>query len=126
MRPLDASRLALAAGGPQPQPLRDVRCGSVPHSPLVGAGSRYPLRVVKPLALLSPDAARLRPLELAVRARREPIVPLLGRAPRVHLWHIGCQMNDADREDLAEQFADIGFIPEVPLRSRAAPAAAAG
>jgi tRNA-2-methylthio-N6-dimethylallyladenosine synthase len=71
---------------------------------------------VKPLALLSPDAAHLRPLQLAERTRREPIVPLLGRAPRVHLWHIGCQMNDADREDLAEQFADIGFIPEVPLQ----------
>jgi tRNA-2-methylthio-N6-dimethylallyladenosine synthase len=70
---------------------------------------------VKPVALLSPDAAHLRPLQLAERARREPIVSLLGRPPRVHLWHIGCQMNDADREDLAEQFADIGFIPEVPL-----------
>jgi tRNA-2-methylthio-N6-dimethylallyladenosine synthase len=70
---------------------------------------------VKPLALLSPDAARLRPLQLAERRRREPIAPRLGRAPRVHLWHIGCQMNDADREDLAEQFADIGFVPEVPL-----------
>jgi len=71
---------------------------------------------VKPLALLSPDAAHLRPLQLAERPRRrEPIVPLLGRPPRVHLWHIGCQMNDADREDLAEQFADIGFIPEVAL-----------
>ena len=40
---------------------------------------------------------------------------VLGRAPRVHLWHIGCQMNEADREDLAEQFADIGFVPEVGL-----------
>ena len=73
------------------------------------------MRVVKPVALLSPDAAHLRPLQLAERTRREPIVPLLGRAPRVHLWNIGCQMNDADREDLAEQFADIGFIPEVAL-----------
>jgi len=42
-------------------------------------------------------------------------VAVLGRAPRVHLWHIGCQMNEADREDLAEQFADIGFVPEVGL-----------
>ncbi|HWW09160.1 MAG TPA: hypothetical protein VNY76_02830, partial [Candidatus Acidoferrales bacterium] len=33
----------------------------------------------------------------------------------MHLWHIGCQMNDADREQLAEQFADIGFVAEVPL-----------
>jgi len=74
------------------------------------------VRIVKPLALLSPDAAHLRPLQLAERTRRrEPIVARLGRPPRVHLWHIGCQMNDADREDLAEQFADIGFVPEVPL-----------
>ena len=74
------------------------------------------MRIVKPLALLSPDAAHLRPLQLAERTRRrEPIVARLGRPPRVHLWHIGCQMNDADREDLAEQFADIGFVPEVPL-----------
>ena len=63
------------------------------------------------------DAARgFRPLTMAARAiRREPIMPALGRAPRVHLWHIGCQMNDADRERLAEEFADIGFVPEVPL-----------
>ncbi|MBV9099949.1 MAG: MiaB/RimO family radical SAM methylthiotransferase [Candidatus Dormibacteraeota bacterium] len=62
------------------------------------------------------DAARgFMPLTMAARARRQPIVPVLGRAPRVHLWHIGCQMNDADREGLAEQFADIGFVPEVPL-----------
>jgi len=73
------------------------------------------LRVVKPVALLSSDAAHLRPLRLAERGRREPIVPVLGRAPRVHLWHIGCQMNDADRGELAEQFADIGFVPEVGL-----------
>jgi tRNA-2-methylthio-N6-dimethylallyladenosine synthase len=46
---------------------------------------------------------------------REPIVPRLGRPPRVHLWHIGCQMNDADHERLAESFAEIGFIPDVPL-----------
>ena len=63
------------------------------------------------------DAARgFKPLQMAGRPpRREPIVPVLGRAPRVHLWHIGCQMNDADRERLVEEFADIGFIPEVPL-----------
>jgi tRNA-2-methylthio-N6-dimethylallyladenosine synthase len=63
------------------------------------------------------DAARgFRPLTMAARtARREPIRPALGRAPRVHLWHIGCQMNDADRERLAEEFADIGFVPEVAL-----------
>ncbi len=33
----------------------------------------------------------------------------------MHLWHIGCQMNDADHERLAESFAEIGFIPDVPL-----------
>ncbi len=42
-------------------------------------------------------------------------MPRLGRPPRVHLWHIGCQMNDADHERLAESFAEIGFIPDVPL-----------
>ena len=42
-------------------------------------------------------------------------MPVLGRAPRVHLWHIGCQMNDADREELAAQIADIGCIPETAL-----------
>src|SRR5215469_7720615 len=63
------------------------------------------------------DAARgFRPLTMAARTgRREPIVPVLGRAPRVHLWHVGCQMNDADREELAAGFVDIGFVPEVPL-----------
>jgi tRNA-2-methylthio-N6-dimethylallyladenosine synthase len=42
-------------------------------------------------------------------------VPRLGRPPRVHLWHIGCQMNDADHERLAESFAEIGFVPDVAL-----------
>ena len=71
---------------------------------------------------LSTSASRFKPLPLAQRselpqraARREPIVPRLGRAPRVHLWHIGCQMNDADHEQLAESFAEIGFIPDVAL-----------
>jgi tRNA-2-methylthio-N6-dimethylallyladenosine synthase len=49
------------------------------------------------------------------QTRREPITAALGRPPRVHLWHIGCQMNDADREQLAEQLAEIGCLPEVPL-----------
>src|SRR5205807_9049568 len=63
------------------------------------------------------DAARgFRPLRMAGRpARREPIVPVLGRPPRVHLWHIGCQMNDADREVLAGELAAIGCVPEVAL-----------
>ncbi len=69
-----------------------------------------------PLPILSPSASGFRVLPLAERPpRRQPIVPLLGRPPRVHLWHIGCQMNDADREELAERFAEIGCIPEVPL-----------
>ena len=71
---------------------------------------------MQPIPVLSEAARGFRPLAMAGRSgRREPIVPVLGRAPRVHLWHIGCQMNDADRERLAEEFADIGFVPEVPL-----------
>ena len=71
---------------------------------------------------LSPAATRFHALPLAQRdgaeehvPRREPIVPHLGRPPRVHLWHIGCQMNDADHERLAESFAEIGFVPDVAL-----------
>jgi tRNA-2-methylthio-N6-dimethylallyladenosine synthase len=74
------------------------------------------------LPTLSQSAAHFTPLPLAQRGAgdvparpREPIVPRLGRPPRVHLWHIGCQMNDADHERLAESFAEIGFIPDVPL-----------
>jgi tRNA-2-methylthio-N6-dimethylallyladenosine synthase len=74
------------------------------------------------LPTLSSSASHFQPLPLAQRGagdvparRREPIVPRLGRPPRVHLWHIGCQMNDADHERLAESFAEIGFIPDVPL-----------
>ena len=68
------------------------------------------------IPVLSQAARGFMPLPLVTRPpRREPIVPVLGRPPRVHLWHIGCQMNDADREQLAEQFAEIGFVPEVPL-----------
>jgi tRNA-2-methylthio-N6-dimethylallyladenosine synthase len=67
------------------------------------------------LPALSPQARGFRVLPLAERPRRTPIVPALQRPPRVHLWHIGCQMNDADHEDLAERFAEIGCIPEVPL-----------
>src|ERR1700730_6928604 len=66
--------------------------------------------------MLSSSARTFVPLPLVTRQpKRQPIVPVLGRAPRVHLWHIGCQMNDADREQLAEQFAELGFIAEVPL-----------
>jgi tRNA-2-methylthio-N6-dimethylallyladenosine synthase len=69
-----------------------------------------------PAPILSDSARGFRPLPLIARPpRREPQVPVLGRAPRVHLWHIGCQMNDADREELAAQLADIGCIPETAL-----------
>ena len=69
------------------------------------------------LPVLSPEATRFRPVPLASAPRRGrvPLPAALGRPPRVHLWHIGCQMNDADRERLAEQLAEIGAIPEVPL-----------
>lgn len=72
------------------------------------------------LPALSPAASRFTPLQLTQRGsaptrRSQPIVPRLGRPPRVHLWHIGCQMNDADHEMLAGAFAEIGFIPDVPL-----------
>jgi tRNA-2-methylthio-N6-dimethylallyladenosine synthase len=74
------------------------------------------------LPTLSPSASRFQALPLARRGAagesrtgREPIVPQLGRPPRVHLWHIGCQMNDADHERLAESFAELGFIPDVAL-----------
>ena len=64
---------------------------------------------------LSPSAARFQPVPLAETRRRRPITPPLGRPPRVHLWHIGCQMNEADRERLAEQLAELGCVPEVGL-----------
>ncbi|MGA2282537.1 MAG: MiaB/RimO family radical SAM methylthiotransferase [Candidatus Dormibacteria bacterium] len=69
-----------------------------------------------PLPVLSPSARGFQVLPLAHRpAPRQPIVPVLGRPPRVHLWHIGCQMNDADHELLAERFAELGFIPDAAL-----------
>ena len=71
---------------------------------------------MQPIPVLSEAAQGFRPLTMAGRTgRREPIVPALGRAPRVHLWHIGCQMNDADHERLAEELADIGCVPDVAL-----------
>jgi tRNA-2-methylthio-N6-dimethylallyladenosine synthase len=69
-----------------------------------------------PLPLLSPSARGFQAIPLAQRpAARQPIVPVLGRPPRVHLWHIGCQMNDADHEMLAERFAELGFVPDAAL-----------
>jgi tRNA-2-methylthio-N6-dimethylallyladenosine synthase len=69
---------------------------------------------VTSLIPLSPAASRFQAVPLATR-RREPITAPLGRAPRVHLWHIGCQMNEADRLQLGEQLAEIGCVPEVAL-----------
>ena len=54
------------------------------------------------------------PLQEA-RPRRSPIVVAGARAPRVHLWQIGCQMNTADAETLTEQFAEIGLSPGAAL-----------
>ena len=66
--------------------------------------------------LLSPSARGFQAIPLLQRPPpRQPIVPVLGRPPRVHLWHIGCQMNDADHEMLAERFAEIGFVPDAAL-----------
>ncbi|HVD02851.1 MAG TPA: MiaB/RimO family radical SAM methylthiotransferase [Candidatus Dormibacteraeota bacterium] len=37
-------------------------------------------------------------------------------APRVHIWQIGCQMNSADSDSLAESFAEIGLRPGADLK----------
>ena len=72
--------------------------------------------MTSPLPVLSPSARGFLPLPLSQRSpARRPIVPLLGRPPRAHLWHIGCQMNEADHEMLAERFAEIGFVPDAAL-----------
>lgn len=67
------------------------------------------------LPALSPEARRFQPLSLIERPRRRPLVGRLGRPPRVHIWQIGCQMNDADRRDLVEHLAEIGCVADVPL-----------
>jgi tRNA-2-methylthio-N6-dimethylallyladenosine synthase len=75
-----------------------------------------PVRPITPLPQLSSQAAHFQAVPLAQRANhRQPLVPALGRPPRVHLWHIGCQMNEADRVRLGEQMAEIGCVPEVAL-----------
>jgi len=67
--------------------------------------------------MLSAEARGFAPLQMSDRSDsvRTPIVPVLGRPPRVHLWHIGCQMNDFDHEQLAERFSEIGFVVDVGL-----------
>ncbi len=69
-----------------------------------------------PLPTLSASARGFQVLPLAQRPPRpQRLVPRLGRPPRVHLWHLGCQMNDADRADLAGRLAEIGCLPETAL-----------
>ena len=69
-----------------------------------------------PPPVLSPAARGFQALPLVQRPpARQPLVPVLGRPPRAHLWHIGCQMNDADHEMLAERFAEIGFVANTSL-----------
>ncbi|MGH7666998.1 MAG: MiaB/RimO family radical SAM methylthiotransferase [Candidatus Dormibacteria bacterium] len=39
------------------------------------------------------------------------------RAPRVNIWQVGCQMNSADADFLAEQFSELGMVPGVELEN---------
>jgi tRNA-2-methylthio-N6-dimethylallyladenosine synthase len=39
------------------------------------------------------------------------------RAPRVNIWQVGCQMNSADADSLAEQFSELGMVPGVELEN---------
>src|ERR1019366_5234921 len=72
-----------------------------------------------PLPLLSPSARGFQALPLAQRpAGRQPIVPVLGRPPRVHLWHIGCQMNDFV-PDAALDDADLAVLITCAVRQNA-------
>ncbi len=79
----------------------------------------YPGTVISmTLAKLSAQARTFAVLPLIETPRHDtrlPIVPSRGRPPRVHLWHIGCQMNDADREMIAERLREIGCLPECSL-----------
>lgn len=70
-----------------------------------------------PVSPPRPSARGFAPLPLLERSasRRTPLVPALGRVPRVHLWQVGCQMNDADHEQLASGLAGIGCLPDVTL-----------
>ena len=64
-------------------------------------------------AAVSPGS-RFLPLPLA-ESKRTPIVVAGEGAPRVHIWQIGCQMNTADSDFLAESFAEIGMLPGAAL-----------
>lgn len=60
--------------------------------------------------------ARFLPLPLAeARPHREPMAVSGEEAPRVHIWQIGCQMNSADADSLAEGFSEIGLRPGAAL-----------
>lgn len=54
---------------------------------------------------------------LEARPHRTPIAVSGDRAPRVNIWQVGCQMNTADAESLAEQFAELGMVPGVELEN---------
>lgn len=59
---------------------------------------------------------RFLPLPMAqARPNREPIVVSSDEAPKVHIWQIGCQMNSADADSLAEGFSEIGLRPGAAL-----------
>jgi tRNA-2-methylthio-N6-dimethylallyladenosine synthase len=71
------------------------------------------------VANLDANARRFKPIQLAqpVANPKKWVEPIgqLGRPPKVHFWHIGCQMNDADREYLGRELAQAGCVIEVPL-----------
>jgi tRNA-2-methylthio-N6-dimethylallyladenosine synthase len=54
---------------------------------------------------------------LEARPQRSPIAVSGDRAPRVNIWQVGCQMNSADADSLAEQFSELGMVPGVELEN---------
>lgn len=54
---------------------------------------------------------------LEARPQRTPIAVSGDRAPRVNIWQVGCQMNSADADSLAEQFSELGMVPGVELEN---------
>lgn len=54
---------------------------------------------------------------LEARPQRTPIAVSGDRAPRVNIWQVGCQMNSADSDSLAEQFSELGMVPGVELEN---------